>query len=92
MLFGKIKLHHLLSNKKKTFNYKFWKSYWRRLLLNYKVFLKKYNLQEAWLASLKMHYEEDEDGLYDYCKEKGWKVKKLIIIDLGANIFIIKQM
>ena len=41
-----------------------------------KFFIKKYNLQEVSLVEglMKCSYEEDEDGLYDYCKEKGGRV------------------
>ena len=61
-----------------------------------KFFLSKYNLQEVSLVEglVKCSYEEDEDGLYDYCKEKGGRVffkNPNTLIDLGANIFLIKQ-
>ncbi len=61
-----------------------------------KFFLTKYNLQEVSLVEglLKCSYEEDEDGLYEYCKEKGGRVffkNPNKLIDLDAKIFLVKQ-
>ena len=59
-------------------------------------FVTEYNLQDITLLEglLKCSYEEDDDGLYDYCKDKGGRVffkNPNESIDIDISIFVVKQ-
>lgn len=66
------------------------------LIVLTKFFVKQYNFKDLTLVEglLKCIIEEDEDGLYDYCKEQGGAVffkNPNSLIELENNIFVVKQ-